>query len=589
MTSKETMQVNLKKNKIYKLSNFIFLIFLILVSIYCTYKSIYYGWDIDESYQLTMAYRYLQGDRLFKTMWAVHQSSVVFSLPFMYLFFKFSTTTAGVVVYMRICGTIVQLCASVYGYHVFRKYINRIPALVLVSMFYNFTPKFIQSLEFCFCAYIFFFVLICAFMNFLKTKKSIDLFVAGIAMACCVLSYPTLIILFLYFFFLILFSKKIGEGYISKKNLCYFIGGISFVALFFLILVFKDVTLKEFFRNLPYIYSDRDHSTSIWYKNHKLLGGLWDVCNEILIVAIPLSIIHLIAHHFKKEKIDRIVRTIMCVFVIAGCVFLGLYYYHDVMNAQHLSINWVIFYIVFIICFMLIFYRKHHKIHLLNYYAVFPSIIFVLATSWISDLDIYANFGLLLPGLLVGFIDLHNEIEEDVTTHQKLAKGIEMFLIIFAFTGIILGRIFFVRMTAVQPVTTINTDFYDVGIGPAKDIDVTRMEHIQYHDKAQAILNHVDPDDTILYIGGDTYLYMLAGTKVGAHTCISTPNFDSVILKYYEFYPEKIPDAIIIDTYYYSLEDVLTMPDFGDYVKENYDINAKNIEKSAYTIIIYRK
>ena len=103
MTSQETMQVNLKKNKIYKLSNFIFLIFLILVSIYCTYKSIYYGWDIDESYQLTMAYRYLQGDRLFKTMWAVHQSSVVFSLPFMYLFFKFSTTTAGVVVYMRIC------------------------------------------------------------------------------------------------------------------------------------------------------------------------------------------------------------------------------------------------------------------------------------------------------------------------------------------------------------------------------------------------------------------------------------------------------------------------------------------------------
>ena len=78
---------------------------------------------------------------------------------------------------------------------------------------------------------------------------------------------------------------------------------------------------------------------------------------------------------------------------------------------------------------MLIFYRKHHKVHLLNYYAVFPSIIFVLATSWISDLDIYANFGLLLPGLLVGFIDLHNEIEEDVTTHQKLAKDIEKFLI----------------------------------------------------------------------------------------------------------------------------------------------------------------
>ena len=189
----------------------------------------------------------------------------------------------------------------------------------------------------------------------------------------------------------------------------------------------------------------------------------------------------------------------------------------------------------------------------------------------------------------MGFIDLHNEINEDVTTNLKLAKAIESILVIFAFTGIIVGRVFFVRMTAVQPVTTLGTEFYDVGIGPAKDIEVTRQEHIQYHDKAQAIMKYINPNDTILYIGGDTYLYMLTGTKVGAHTCISTPNFDHVILKYYEFYPEKIPDAIVIDTYYYSLEDVLAMPDFGDYIKENYETDENEIRESAFTTILYRK
>ena len=112
--STSTVAAGTSKPKLRKACDIIFLIFLGLITLYCTYKSIYYGWDIDESYQITMAYRYLQGDRLFKTMWAVHQSSVVFSLPFMYLFFKFSTTTAGVVVYMRICGTIIQLCASIY-------------------------------------------------------------------------------------------------------------------------------------------------------------------------------------------------------------------------------------------------------------------------------------------------------------------------------------------------------------------------------------------------------------------------------------------------------------------------------------------
>lgn len=587
--STSTVAAGTSKPKFRKACDTIFLIFLGLITLYCTYKSICYGWDIDESYQITMAYRYLQGDRLFKTMWAVHQSSVVFSLPFMYLFFKFSTTTAGVVVYMRICGTIIQLCASIYGYKVFSKYVNKMLALALVSMFYNFTPKFIQSPEFCFCAYVFFFLLLCAFMDYLKTEKKSCLVSAGIWMACCVLSYPTLVVLFIYLLLLILFSRKMKDGYISKKNLCYFLGGIALVAVCFLILVFKDVSLSEFFRNLPYIYSDRDHSTSVWFKNHKLFSGLWYVCDEILVIIIPMLILYFATKRYKNKKIPGIIRMIMCLLVVAACIFLGISHYHNIMQAQYFSINWVIFYVVFAICFLLVFYRKHHKVHILNYYALFPSILFVLATSWISDLDIYANFGLLLPGLLVGFIDLHNEINEDVTTNLKLAKTIESILVIFAFTGIIVGRVFFVRMTAVQPVTTLGTEFYDVGIGPARDIEVTRQEHIQYHDKAQAIMKYINPDDTILYIGGDTYLYMLTGTKVGAHTCISTPNFDHVILKYYEFYPEKIPDAIVIDTYYYSLEDVLAMPDFGDYIKENYETDENEIRESAFTTILYRK
>ena len=53
---------------------------LLAASIVATVKIIFFGFDIDEQYAVSMAYRLVQGDRMFLEMWEPHQTSAFFSV-----------------------------------------------------------------------------------------------------------------------------------------------------------------------------------------------------------------------------------------------------------------------------------------------------------------------------------------------------------------------------------------------------------------------------------------------------------------------------------------------------------------------------
>lgn len=55
---------------------------LLAASMVATVKIIFFGFDIDEQYAVSMAYRLLQGDRMFLEMWEPHQTSAFFSTAF---------------------------------------------------------------------------------------------------------------------------------------------------------------------------------------------------------------------------------------------------------------------------------------------------------------------------------------------------------------------------------------------------------------------------------------------------------------------------------------------------------------------------
>ena len=55
---------------------------------FATVKIIFFGFDIDEQYAVSMAYRLVQGDRMFLEMWEPHQTSAFFSAAFLWLYMQ---------------------------------------------------------------------------------------------------------------------------------------------------------------------------------------------------------------------------------------------------------------------------------------------------------------------------------------------------------------------------------------------------------------------------------------------------------------------------------------------------------------------
>lgn len=115
---------------------------LLAASIVATVKIIFFGFDIDEQYAVSMAYRLVQGDRMFLEMWEPHQTSAFFSAAFLWLYMQLFHTLKYSVLFLRIVGVVTQLLISILTYRTFRKFVTENTAFVIAVFYYNIIPKY---------------------------------------------------------------------------------------------------------------------------------------------------------------------------------------------------------------------------------------------------------------------------------------------------------------------------------------------------------------------------------------------------------------------------------------------------------------
>ena len=124
-----------------------FYILLIALSLLASFKMVFFSLGLDEEYQVVMAYRNARGDRLFLDMWEPHQSSAflctLLMKPYLALF-----GTTGVVLYLRLCGTVLHLMVSFCLYRVLKSLMEKKYAWILALIYFNTIPKQIILPEF---------------------------------------------------------------------------------------------------------------------------------------------------------------------------------------------------------------------------------------------------------------------------------------------------------------------------------------------------------------------------------------------------------------------------------------------------------
>lgn len=170
---------------------------LLAASIVATVKIIFFGFDIDEQYAVSMAYRLVQGDRMFLEMWEPHQTSAFFSAAFLWLYMQLFHTLKYSVLFLRIVGVVTQLLISILTYRTFRKFVTENTAFVIAVFYYNIIPKNSTVPDFSNMLLWFSMLLfLCLLYFFLAENNEIPgkyfyLIMSGLSTSALVLSYPT--------------------------------------------------------------------------------------------------------------------------------------------------------------------------------------------------------------------------------------------------------------------------------------------------------------------------------------------------------------------------------------------------------------
>ena len=177
-------------------------------SILAALKLIFFDYTMDEEYQLMMGYRTLRGDALFREMWEPHQTSAFLCTGLMWVYKTLTGTYTGILLYLRVCTTLIQAGISLYLYRVLARLLDQKYALLCALIYFNMVPKIIQIPDFSNMQLWFFTLTVLCLMHgyLLRDREQTDrpwlVFAAGICMALEVLSYPSCVILFPFFWYI---------------------------------------------------------------------------------------------------------------------------------------------------------------------------------------------------------------------------------------------------------------------------------------------------------------------------------------------------------------------------------------------------
>ncbi len=255
-------------------------IILVVLSIFAAVKMLFFAFGLDEEYQLVMAYRNVKGDKLFLDMWEPHQSSAFLCVLLMRPYLAFFGET-GVVIWLRLCGTLIHLGVSFYLSRVLRRMVSRDSAFLLGLIYFNTIPKQIMLPEFGIMQ-VWFLTLLSLFLiqyydsgvsgdntdageaagNVIaggNIKKRKYLVFSAFALVLEVLSYPSCLLLYLPAVWII--WRRSGKNRLVDTGI--FTGVCAVCGMVYLGLLLRNNTLEGLFTTLSFIVNgDITHSLS---------------------------------------------------------------------------------------------------------------------------------------------------------------------------------------------------------------------------------------------------------------------------------------------------------------------------------------
>lgn len=583
---------------------------LLAATLFGVWKTVYLSADIDESYAVTLGVRIAHGDKVFREMWEVHQTSAVLYAPFIAIYEKITGGVEGILVYLRLLGIVIQGVIACCMFDTLKKWVHPAFALLLSFLFFNFTPKHIQSPEFTQLLYWGVTIMSLSMLAFFKNYRMRYLIPCGIALSICVLAYPYAILLFPVCLAILLIKCR-DKG---KRNLLYICLALSLVCLFcamiFLGFVFQGITWNEFLTNLPYIFMDESHSHSMVDMLMEHVRTHWHMLYITFGIIILTHVSRIVYRHINKRN-GRVI------FVFAFFVQIVFFFlrFHTIEKVNYIQFLPIILQMLVLLVYVFWSYESQEHIKpyasedtvatvnenaffakLRSIFAalVLPSVTAYVAVLLSSNLSAEYSVGFLLPALLgmqtIVFLILGREERGNAEVFMgklsQRALAQRSFVVMLAVFTLLLfaSRVFLVRFTSTQR-KNIFENYYEMNHGALKGIRLSEFDFKQYDAKVRLLYEQVEAEDVFLYVGCDMFLYSMCEGLIGTGNTISTPAFGEQLLAYYKEYPDRMPTVIFVDREYVADFDVVLHEEpFQSFINENYvlDESIENVPVNVY-------
>lgn len=527
------------------------LVFIIL-SLLASVKMLFVGFGLDEEYQVVMAYRNAMGDKLFFDMWEPHQSSAFLCTlllkPYLALF-----GTTGIVLYLKVWGTLFHLGISVYLYDVLKNMVGRKYAWFLGIIYFNTLPKQIILPEFGIMQVWFYTLLSLFLIQYYRNGKKVRyLALASLALMLAILSYPSCLIL--YPFVLIWIARLSGKNRWRDMGIVTFLCGLGGIGYLGMLLSYAP-TQKLFSTISLILNGDVTHSLSLgnklgsFFTGSLYLAGLWAGCFFASMIIGRLK-------HLDFQKI---------LFMSAMSACIVELFYWIVLDSGYETMQ---FHLPVIAATGFFSYANATKKSTqskdalseekllcarLFKYSMLGAVLCLLAVVYLTDLSFIPSIPHAMPaafyGIALFLLTLQN------MPQKKTSDWISALLIVWCLTAII-GKGYTMRGNM-----QYNNVLESRGIlknGPAAGTISNYMGAYIYNSDYEDWQTYLKSGDRVLIVVKQvmnlgTLQYLFKDVEISHFSIINPTVYDERLLEYWEMYPHKKPNVIIVDCWYGQL------------------------------------
>lgn len=509
-------------------------------------KILFVGYDIDEQYAVSMAYRLLKGDRLIADLWEPHQTSGWLCMLLMAPYVAIFHTTAGIILYLRLCGLLLHCSVDFCLYRTLKGYLDQKHALLVCGIYFFALPKIMFLPEF---SNIQMWCLLMAILCLLRYYGFSDsspgsyalryLVLAGCFLALEVLSYPSTLFAFVASGGCMVCYRRHSPYSLFRELSCLAIPCLL-GALIFLVMLLSYIPLNELGGLISTIASDGSHSAPWGERLLEHGQSLGQILLFFLCYSLAAFLLQLVYH----MRTQRPFSALLWCELLIGCTLagqIGIWLFGN--KYPNYPMVEYLFLPMLLLCAAL--QRKIKFSPVLAFFVLVPIAAF-MGILLFSNHPLLVSLPFLAP-CAVGILSLP-QLQKVLTSKSTSRLRLMPWAILVLWVCVLsFGRFYMQRTTGGRHETILN-NMSLLRQGPALGLIADTTSVVRYRDNYELITSLLPEGANVFYMGSDTDLYLMKDLEYATPSTISSPTFDDKVYTWFQLHQDRMPEYVICDT-----------------------------------------